>query len=57
MLCMAGFLIFKGNQLCIPDVSLHVKIIQEQHYEGNVGCDKIMKFIADQFYWPQMRKE
>ncbi|XP_076917203.1 uncharacterized protein LOC143577178 [Bidens hawaiensis] len=34
-----GFL-FKGNQLCIPDSSLRLKIIQELHGEGHVGRDR-----------------
>jgi hypothetical protein len=51
-----GFL-FKGNKLCIPDGSLHLKIIQERHNEGHVGCEKTLKLVADQFYCPSMRKE
>ncbi|GKB36220.1 putative nucleotidyltransferase, ribonuclease H [Tanacetum coccineum] len=35
-----GFL-FKGNQLCIPDTSLRLKIIKELHGEGHVGHDRL----------------
>jgi hypothetical protein len=51
-----GFL-FKGNQLHFPEGSLRLKIIQELHNEGHVRHDKTLKLIADQFYWPTMRKE
>jgi hypothetical protein len=38
-----GFL-FKGHQLCIPDYSLRLKIIQEHHNEGHMGQDKTVLF-------------
>ena len=36
-----GFL-FKGNQLCVPDCSLRMKIVKELHEEGHVGRDRIL---------------
>ena len=36
-----GFL-FKGNQLCVPDCSLRLCIIQELHGEGHVGRDRTL---------------
>ncbi|GJU15283.1 putative reverse transcriptase domain-containing protein, partial [Tanacetum coccineum] len=39
-----GFL-FKGNQLCIPDTSLRLKIIKELHGEGHVGRDRTLKLV------------
>lgn len=51
-----GFL-FKGNQLCVPEGSFHLKIIQELHNEGYVGRDTILKLVSYQFYWPNMRKK
>ena len=36
-----GFL-FKGNQLCIPDYSLRLHIIQELHGEGHVGRESTL---------------
>ena len=51
-----GFL-FKGNQLCIPDSSLRLRVIQELHNEGHIGRDKTMKLVTDSYFWPTMRKE
>ena len=39
-----GFL-FKGNQLCIPDYSMRLCIIQELHEEGHVGRDRTLQLI------------
>ena len=36
-----GFL-FKGNQLCVPDCSMRLRIIQELHSEGHVGKDRTL---------------
>jgi hypothetical protein len=33
-------LLFKGHQLCIPDYSLRLKIIQKRHNEGHMGETK-----------------
>ncbi|GJW55890.1 putative nucleotidyltransferase, ribonuclease H [Tanacetum coccineum] len=51
-----GFL-FKGNQLCIPDTSLRLKIIKELHGEGHVGRDRTLKLVQASYFWPTMRKE
>ncbi|GJS97408.1 putative reverse transcriptase domain-containing protein [Tanacetum coccineum] len=51
-----GFL-FKGNQLCIPDTSLRLKIIKELHGEGHVGCDRTLQLVQASYFWPTMRKE
>ncbi|XP_076922690.1 uncharacterized protein LOC143584547 [Bidens hawaiensis] len=51
-----GFL-FKGNQLCIPDSSLRLKIIQELHGEGHVGRDRTLHLVQHSYFWPTMRKE
>jgi hypothetical protein len=48
---------FKGNQLCVLDGSLRLKIIQELHNEGHVGRDKTLKLVANQFYWPSIHKQ
>jgi hypothetical protein len=41
-----GFL-FKEHQLCIPDCSLRLKIIQERHNEGHMGHDKTFHLVAE----------
>ena len=51
-----GFL-FKGNQLCIPDYSLRLRIIQELHGEGHVGRDRTLQLIRDSYFWSSMCKE
>ncbi|XP_076940379.1 uncharacterized protein LOC143609533 [Bidens hawaiensis] len=51
-----GFL-FKGNQLCIRDSSLRLKIIQELHGEGHVGRDRTLHLVQSSYFWPTMRKE
>jgi hypothetical protein len=40
-------LLFKGHQLCIPDCSLRLKIIQECHNEGHMGRDKTIQLVAE----------
>ena len=42
--------LFKGNQLCIPDSSLCLRIIQELHNEGYMGRDKTIKLMTDFLY-------
>ncbi|GJX09607.1 putative reverse transcriptase domain-containing protein [Tanacetum coccineum] len=51
-----GFL-FKGNQLCIPDTNLRLKIIKELHGEGKVGHDRTLQLVQASYFWPTMRKE
>jgi hypothetical protein len=38
---------FKGHQLCIPDCSLRLRIIQERHNEGHMGRDKTIQLVAE----------
>ena len=51
-----GFL-FKGNQLCIPDCSLCLKIIKELYGEGHVGHDRTLKLVQAAYFWPTIRKK
>nr|GEU99590.1 putative reverse transcriptase domain-containing protein [Tanacetum cinerariifolium] len=51
-----GFLL-KGNQLCIPDSSLHLQIIKELYGEGHVGRDHTLQLVQSSYFWPTMRKE
>ncbi|GJT13555.1 putative nucleotidyltransferase, ribonuclease H, partial [Tanacetum coccineum] len=39
-------LLFKGNQLCIPDSSLRLQIIKELHGEGHVGHDRTLQLVS-----------
>jgi hypothetical protein len=43
--------------LCIPKGSLLLKIIKECHNEGHREQDKTLQLVAEQFYWPSMRRE
>ena len=51
-----GFL-FKGNQLCVLDSRLRLKIIKEMHDEGHVGRDKTFASITGSYLWPAMRQD
>ena len=55
-LLVDGFL-FRGNQLCIPDCSLQLKILQELHGEGHVGRDRTLQLIKASYFWPTIRRE
>lgn len=49
--------LFRGLQLCIPESSLRLKIIQELHNEGHVGRDRTLHLATSSYFWPTMRKE
>nr|GEV78172.1 hypothetical protein [Tanacetum cinerariifolium] len=51
-----GFL-FKGNQLCILDSSLRLRIIMKLHYEGHVGRDSTLQLAQASYFWPTIRKK
>ncbi|KAI3709992.1 hypothetical protein L2E82_39765 [Cichorium intybus] len=51
-----GFL-FRGKQLCVPECSLRLKIIQELHGEGHVGRDRTVQLVQESYFWPGMRSE
>lgn len=51
-----GFL-FRGNQLCLPDCSLRLRVIDELHREGHVGRDRTLQLISASYYWPSMRRD
>ena len=51
-----GFL-FKSNQLCVPDCSLHLQIIKELHGEGQIGRDHTLQLVRESYFWPTMHKE
>lgn len=39
--------LFKGNQLCILEGRLRLKVIQELHNDGHKGHAKTFKLVAD----------
>lgn len=51
-----GF-IFKGIQLCIPDCSLRLQIIQELHNEGDIGRDRTLKLVTQSYFWPTQLRD
>ena len=51
-----GFL-FKGNQLCVLDSSMRLKIIAKLHNEGHIGRDKTLTLIANTYFWLTMRRD
>lgn len=51
-----GFL-FRGSQLCIPDCSLRLRMIDELHREGHVGRDRTLQLVSASYYWPSMRRD
>ncbi|KAK0596671.1 hypothetical protein LWI29_017912 [Acer saccharum] len=55
-LLVDGFL-FRGNQLCIPDCSLRLEILQELHGEAHVGRDRTLQLIKASYFWPTIRRE
>jgi hypothetical protein len=44
-------------ELCIPDYSVRLKIIQECHNEGHIERDKTVQLVVEQFYWSTLRKK
>ena len=51
---------FKGIYLCIPKIYLRLILIKEKHsgkLVGHFGIDKILSFLKDKYYWPQIYKD
>lgn len=53
---VVGFL-FHGQQLCILDCSLRLRVIDELHKEGHVGRDRTLQLVTASYYWPSVRRD
>jgi hypothetical protein len=53
-------LLFKGNQLCIPNCSMRENLLKEKHsggLAGHFGHDKTFAKLSEAYFWPGMRSE
>jgi hypothetical protein len=53
-------LLFKGNQLCIPDCSMRENLVKEKHsggLAGHFGHDKTFAKLSESYFWPGMRAD
>jgi hypothetical protein len=53
-------LLFRGNQLCIPDFSMRENLVKEKHsggLAGHFGHDKTFAKLSESYYWPSMRAD
>ena len=53
-------MLFKGIQLCFPKSSMRLNLIKIKHsgaLAGHFGIDKILSFLKEKYYWPQMYKD
>jgi hypothetical protein len=53
-------LLFKGNQLCIPNCSMRENLLKEKHsggLAGHFGHDKTFAKLSESYFWPGMRSE
>jgi hypothetical protein len=50
-------LLFKGNQLCIPNCSMRENLLKEKHnggLAGHFGHDKTFVKLNESYFWPRM---
>jgi hypothetical protein len=53
-------LLFKGNQLCIPNCSMRDNLLKENNnggLAGHFGHDKTVAKLSESYFWPGMRSE
>ena len=53
-------LLFKGNQLCIPDFSMRENLVREKHnggLAGHFGHDKTFAKLSKSYFWPGMHTD
>ena len=51
-------LLFKNNQLCIPNFSMRENLVQEKHnggMDGHFGIDKTLGQLIHFYFWPNMK--
>jgi hypothetical protein len=52
-------LLFRGNQLCIPNCSMRENLLKEKHsggLAGHFGHDKTFAKLSESYFWPGMRE-
>lgn len=53
-------ILFKGEKLCIPKLSMRENIIREKNCSGlgsHFGIDKIADMVKRSYFWPKMNNE
>jgi hypothetical protein len=53
-------LLFKGNQLCIPNCSMRENLLKEKHsggLAGHFGHDKTFAKLSEAYFWPRMQSK
>ena len=53
-------LLFKDNQLYIPNCSMREKLVQEKHngrLVGHFGIDKTLGQLSHFYFWPKMKAD
>jgi hypothetical protein len=53
-------LLFRGNQLCIPNCSMRENLLKEKHnggLAGHFGHDKTFAKLSESYFWPGMWSE
>jgi 5-bromo-4-chloroindolyl phosphate hydrolysis protein len=53
-------LLFKGNQLCVPNCSMRENLLKEKHsgrLAGHFGHDKTFEKLSESYFLPGMRSE
>jgi hypothetical protein len=53
-------LLFRGNQLCIPNFSMRENLLKEKHsggLAGHFGHDKTFARLSKSYFWPGMRAD
>ena len=53
-------LLFKGNQLCIPNCSMRENLLKEKHSGGlaeHFGHEKMFSKLNGSYFWPGMRND